>query len=227
MKKVLMVDDDDSLRKLVRIRLADTYDLVDTGDPEQALALALEYKPDAILLDLMMPQFNGFELCQSFKSLSYTSSIPIFVISGGGEARTRYEEQCEQLGAKAYLDKPIDFAKLRQKLAAELGESRVERRRGVRLRMRLPMKLKGNTADGRPFEESTTTEDVSAEGFLCSCTMPLLKGALLDVFLVRGIARPVGKARVIRKETGSTTGQRYGFKFEGKTTDWIVQENNS
>ena len=82
MKKILVVDDESAMRGLFRMRLADMYDVVDTGDPEQALAIALEQKPDAILLDLMMPKFSGFELCQSFHSLSYTSHVPIYVITG-------------------------------------------------------------------------------------------------------------------------------------------------
>jgi CheY-like chemotaxis protein len=225
MKRVLMVDEDEALRKLVRTRLSNTYEVVDTGDPKQALALALEYKPDAILLDLMMPQFNGFELCQSFKSLSYTSLIPIFVISGGGEARVRYEKQCEELGATAYLEKPIDFVKLRAKLAAKLQQSRPERRRDVRLHMRIPMKLTGNDASGVPFEELTSSDDVSVQGFLCSCSRALLKGCQLKVFLVQGTARYVGLASVVRKDLGSSNGQRYGFQFDEKTPDWILHEN--
>ena len=51
-------------------RLSEGYEVIDTQDPEQALGLALEHKPDAILLDLMMPKFSGFELCQSFRALS-------------------------------------------------------------------------------------------------------------------------------------------------------------
>ncbi|MCU1299217.1 MAG: two-component system sensor histidine kinase/response regulator, hybrid [Acidobacteriaceae bacterium] len=225
MKRVLVIDDDEALRKLVRIRLSDTYEVVDTGDPEQALALALEFEPDAILLDLMMPQFNGFELCQSFQSLSYTSRIPIFVISGGGEARSKYEAHCEELGAKAYLDKPIDFAKLKSKLAVELQQSLPKRRRAIRLRMRVPLKLKGQTSDGGVFEELTTTEDVSTEGFFCSCTIALMKDDLVDVFVMHGSAVYAGRASVVRKETGSIAGQRYGFQFKETTSEWVLNEN--
>ena len=56
MPKVLIVDDDDAVRGLLCMRLSDTYQIIETGDPEQALALALEHKPDAILLDLLMPE---------------------------------------------------------------------------------------------------------------------------------------------------------------------------
>ena len=69
MKKLLIVDDDDDVRNLHSLRLNDTYETVMTGNPEEALALALEHKPSAILLDLMMPKLSGFEkLCQPFRS---------------------------------------------------------------------------------------------------------------------------------------------------------------
>src|ERR1700674_1831958 len=139
---------------LLRACLSEGYEVIDTGDPEQALALALEHKPDAILLDLMMPGFSGFELCQSFHSLSYTSRIPIFVITG--EAGTKYKEHVEGLGAKGYFHKPVDFAALKAALAAELKGKQPERRKHKRVQIRVPLKLRGNDANGKPFEESTT-----------------------------------------------------------------------
>ena len=69
MAKLLVVDDEESMRRLVRLNLADTYEIVETGEPEQALALALEHKPDAVLLDLRMPKYSGFELCKTLTSL--------------------------------------------------------------------------------------------------------------------------------------------------------------
>ena len=79
--KILIVDDDEATLELMRIRLSEAYEAICTRDPEQALGLALEHKPDAILLDLMMPKFSGFELCQSLRSLSYTSTIPIIAMA--------------------------------------------------------------------------------------------------------------------------------------------------
>ena len=51
MQKLLVVDDDEALRRLMRVELSDTFEVIDSGEPEQGLALALEHKPDAILLD--------------------------------------------------------------------------------------------------------------------------------------------------------------------------------
>lgn len=219
MQKILIVDDDPAMRGLIKKRLSDTYEVIDTGDPEQALALALEHKPEAILLDLMMPKFSGFELCQSCHSLSYTSRIPIIVISG--ESAAKYKEHCENLGATAYFEKPVNFPELKRKLAAELQVGRPERRGSVRVRMRLTLKLRGTDANGKPFEEMTATENVSAEGFLCNCTLPLVKDAVVDVFLVGATEHFVGRARIVRKEAPGAPWQRYGFQFQEKTSDWV------
>src|ERR1700722_13166196 len=111
MHKLLIVDDDEATLKVMKIRLSDAYDLICAGDPEQALRLALEHKPDAILLDLMMPKFSGFELCQSFCSLSATSMIPIIVITAERDAK--YKEHCANLGSVGYFEKPLDFDELK------------------------------------------------------------------------------------------------------------------
>jgi PleD family two-component response regulator len=97
MLKVLIVDDDEAMRKLIKARLSANYEVIETGEAAQALEMAPADKPDAILMDLMMPEFSGFELCQSFRDLSYTSRIPIFVVSG--ESDTRCKAHCERLGA--------------------------------------------------------------------------------------------------------------------------------
>src|SRR5271168_2459442 len=105
MKKLLIIDDDESVRKVLRFRLKDSFEIVDTGSPEEALALALQDKPDAILLDLMMPKYSGFEVCQTLSFLSFTQNIPILIVSG--ESSARYKDFCESLGAKGYFQKPV------------------------------------------------------------------------------------------------------------------------
>src|ERR1700687_2544542 len=111
MGRVLVVDDDEALRRLMRLELSGTYEIIESGEPEQALALALEKKPDAILLDLRMPKYSGYELLQTFTSFSRTQMIPVIIVSG--EAGGQTKEQCKQLGAAGYFEKPIDFDALR------------------------------------------------------------------------------------------------------------------
>jgi CheY-like chemotaxis protein len=79
---LLLIDDDDSVRKMMAFRLKDAYTIIDSGSPEEALALALQHKPAAVLLDLMMPKYSGFEVCQTLSSLSFTAHIPILIVSG-------------------------------------------------------------------------------------------------------------------------------------------------
>jgi DNA-binding response OmpR family regulator len=221
MHKLLIVDDDEAMRSLMRVRLASTYEVFDTGYPEQALALALEHKPDAVLLDLMMPKFSGFELCQSLRSLSYTARIPVFIVTGKGGAEAK--EHCERLGATGYFQKPVDFQELKRRLSEEIQTQRPERRAHVRVRMRVALKLRGTDAIGNRFEELTSTEDVSAGGFLCHCTAGLAKGAVVDVFLAAGTERFAGRARVVRKDSSTAPLERYGFQLEEKTGDWVLQ----
>ncbi len=223
MEKILVVDDDDALRGMIKMRLSDTYETIDTGNPVQALELALQHKPRAILLDLMMPDCSGFELCQSFHNLSYTSRIPIFIVSG--ESAAKYREYMNSLGARGYFEKPIDFAKLKSTLAAELQGGTSERRACVRVRMKVILKLKGTDSSQRSFEQLTTTENVSAGGFLCVLGLSLAPYSPCQVFLsAAGHDRYVGNVRVVRKEAPDTPWQRYAFQFTERTPEWILQD---
>jgi CheY-like chemotaxis protein len=220
MAKLLVVDDEEALRRLVRLNLGDTYEIVDTGEPEQALALALEHKPDAILLDLRMPKYSGYELCQTFTSLSSTQLIPVLVISG--EAGSKTKQFCRDLGVVAYFEKPVDFDCLQARLAELLQTRRIERRSEVRVRLNVPLKLSGQGLDGKPVEVLTTTENVSLNGFLCASNARLATNVLVTVFLA-GSDEPVGKARIVRTECREGGYPRYGFRFVEKTGNWVLQ----
>ena len=146
MHKLLIIDDEAPMRRLLRINLEDRYQIVDTGDPEHALAAAMQSKPNAILLDLRMPNYSGFELCRTFKSMTSTQLIPIIIVTGEAGASTKLF--CEELGATAYFEKPIDFEALRAGLAKVLQAAQPERRSEVRIHLRVMVKLRGNDING-------------------------------------------------------------------------------
>lgn len=221
MGKLLVIDDDDAMRKLIRSSLSDAHEIIDTGTPEEALALALEHKPDAILLDLRMPKYSGFELCKTFTSFSSTQLIPVIVISGEAGAKTK--EFCRDLGAAAYFEKPVDFDQLLSFLGETLKNRRVERRSELRVRLRVPLKLRGVDERGEHFEIVTTTENVGRSGFLCGCNRILTKGSVADISLVTKNEEYVGKASVARSEWPDTQYPRYGCRFTGKTGTWVLQ----
>ena len=221
MARILIVDDDESIRRLVRLNLADLYEIFDTGKPEEALALALEHKPDAILLDLRMPGYSGFELCKTFTSFSATQLIPVFVISGEGGAKTK--DFCRDLGAAAYFEKPVNFDALRASLAEALQSRRLERRGEVRVGLRVPLKVSGRDSHGNPFGLPTTAENVSKSGFLCACSAGLTVDTIVDVHLLAAEQEHVGKARVVRAEWPGTQYPRYGYRFTGIIGNWVLQ----
>src|SRR5882672_4460239 len=199
MQKLLIVDDDEGMRGLMRTRLSSTYEIVETEHAAQTVELALAHKPAAILMDLMMPGLSGFELCRGLRDLSYTSRIPIFVVSGESESRCR--EQCARLGAADYFQKPVDFKRLQSRLLEELQTQRPERRSSPRVQMKVSLQLRGIDVDGAEFEELTSTDNVSAGGFLCQCRASLFKNSTVDVFLTSGTERNhVGVARVARRQ---------------------------
>jgi DNA-binding response OmpR family regulator len=221
MEKLLIVDDEEAMRRLLRINLSDRYEILDTGNPEQALAMAMQNKPSAILLDLRMPKYSGFELCRTFNSLTSTQLIPLIVVSGEGGATTK--ELCKELGATAYFQKPIDFEALRQSLENVLHAARPERRSEVRVRLRVKLTLRGTDIDGKPFEEATLTENVGRSSFLCGCTAGLKIGSVIEVQLQSGGTKFSGKVRVVRSEGTDTPYPRYAFRFVEKDGDWILQ----
>jgi len=221
MPRLLIIDDDDAMRKVLRFRLKDSYEIIDTGSPEEALALALQQKPDAVLLDLMMPKYSGFEVCQVLSSMSFTQMIPVIIVSG--ESAQRYKAFCENLGAKGYFQKPVDFDALESRITMVLGGQRIERRSEARVKLRVMLKLKGVDAAGKPFEILSATENVSAHGFLCACNAAVRKDAIVDVFLMSMEQQAVGKARVAHIEWPETPGQRCGFQFVGDPANWLLR----
>ena len=220
MPKLLIVDDDDAVREMLRERLEDCHEIVDTGRPEEALAIALRVKPDCILMDLMMPALSGMELCQTFKSLSYTHAIPIFILTG--EPTEQYRDFCLGIGAAEYFEKPLDMDRFKKRLAEVLQLKPPQRRHESRLRLKVALKLRGVDANGKPFELLTMTENVSASGFFCGLSVPLREGSSVEVLLETGGERIVGKARVVRSAYDVVHGQHFAFEFTERAGGWLL-----
>jgi len=219
-RRLLIVDDDEAVRRLFRLNLAENYEIIDTEDPEQALALALEHKPDAILLDLRMPKFSGFDLCRTFRSFSQTQMVPIFVVSG--ETGDEMKEACRTLGAAAFFEKPIDFDALKTRLATVKRHTMLPRSE-IRVQIQVPLKLRGTDVYGINFEEVTAAENVSLSGFACACEAALQKDTVVEVYLAKGSNKPVGTARCVRSEERDGSSPLYAFRFIQKTGSWILQ----
>jgi len=208
-QRILVVDDDDAARELIRAYLDDRYEVIDTGDPEQALRMTLECKPRAILLDLSMPGFTGFELCKTLSSLGFTRDIPVFIVSSEDQRNKAF---CESLGALDYFQKPVDCDRLRARLELVIAGKKPERRAAPRTNTRLAIRLRWKDRDGVSRESRTVTENVSATGFLCGCHEPLEVGTHLEVFFGDEGEHYMDAATVVRIQ-GTGPDRLYGCHF--------------
>ncbi|HEV8713515.1 MAG TPA: response regulator [Candidatus Binatia bacterium] len=217
----MVVEDEEPVRDLIRRHLEPSYEIVETEDATRALALALERKPDCILLDLNLPKLSGLELCTIFADMNATRLIPIIIITGDPSAN--FEEISKVIRFASFMQKPLDFKELKLRIAAAVEVKQVERRREPRVRLSVGLKMTGNDESGKGLEVTVITNDVSASGFSCICIAPLRIGSFVDVFMTSGQKRVVGRARVVRVEDANTPRQRFGFEFIEKSDRWVLK----
>ncbi len=121
--RVLIVDDERfNLVMLGDELTAAGYDVFTAMDGEEALEKAWQLYPDAILLDIIMPGIDGYEVCRRLKQSEKTSHIPVVMLTGLTDAKSRYKGL--ECGAIDFLNKPVDMLelKIRLKNVIELKE---------------------------------------------------------------------------------------------------------
>lgn len=103
-KKILLVEDDDSLATVYQTRLqAEGFDIRRVPNGEDALATALEYKPDLILLDVMMPKVSGFDVLDILRNTPETASVKIIMLTALSQEADK--KRAEDFGVDDYLVK--------------------------------------------------------------------------------------------------------------------------
>lgn len=126
MARALVVEDNHDIATLVRHALERAgHAVVEVTSGRDALAHARISPPDIILLDIMLPDFDGFEVCRALRTDSSTSGIPILMLTARGEEADRVRGL--ELGADDYVAKPFSLRELTARVAALLR--RVERPR--------------------------------------------------------------------------------------------------
>ena len=116
---ILLIEDDKDMRELVSGHLEHTgFDVQRADDGIKGQALALQYKPDLILLDLMLPSVDGLTLCQRLRRDERTASIPILMITALGATKDKVTGF--NSGAYEYLTKPFDLEELHVRIKALL-----------------------------------------------------------------------------------------------------------
>lgn len=117
---VLVVDDEDMTRKLLRLMLErDGFTILEAEDGQQALEVIAESKPDIVILDVMMPNMDGFTTCQELRSQPETAALPIILLSARSQAEAIRTGL--QSGADRYMTKPISKPELVQTITELLS----------------------------------------------------------------------------------------------------------
>jgi DNA-binding response OmpR family regulator len=128
--RILIADDDPDLREIVKLTLErDGYDVIEAADSEQAIARAIDSAPSLILLDIMMPGADGFDTCRQLKSDRRTHSVPVIIITGQSDPRTRTRGM--QLGAADCLDKPLNPRDLSSRVRTAIQRPGIDTLLGV------------------------------------------------------------------------------------------------
>ncbi|MFC1754890.1 response regulator [Thermoproteota archaeon] len=125
-KKILVVDDEDRLVEMVKIRLEVAgYQVITASDGKQGLQKAKSDKPDLILLDIMMPEIDGFEVSKQLKEAESTKKIPIIMLTalaaGHDVHREENMEKLKKAQIESYVTKPFIGGDLLDKIKAALG----------------------------------------------------------------------------------------------------------
>jgi DNA-binding response OmpR family regulator len=117
MKRILVVEDEAKLRRvLVDFLQSEGYEVVVATDGEAGLELAYTQKPDVIILDVMLPKMNGFDVCRSLRERGLRT--PILMITAKGEETDKVLGL--ELGADDYLTKPFGLRELNARVRARL-----------------------------------------------------------------------------------------------------------
>jgi len=105
-KKILVTDDEENIRLLVKSMLGKDYIVLGASDGREAIDMARRQKPDLILMDILMPRMDGYTACHTLKKDPATKAIPVVMVSAVG-----YElnvKLSQEMGASGYITKPFE-----------------------------------------------------------------------------------------------------------------------
>ena len=118
-KKILLVEDSSAVLQLEQVILERAYDVVIAKTGTEGLKAAINQKPDLILLDVMMPKLDGFELCRLLRGIEPTRAIPIIMVTTLGDQKS--QETAYAAGCNDFITKPIDRHELISKIERVLS----------------------------------------------------------------------------------------------------------
>jgi CheY-like chemotaxis protein len=175
-KKILLADDSLTIQKVVELTFSDgDYELVCVSNGARALEKVREARPDLVLADVVMPEKNGYEVCEAIKGDPATSRLPVILLTGTFEPFDR--ARAERIGADAIVSKPFDSQQLLRQVEALLSKSGsplVHADEAATMALRIPEEITlGATAPpGRGEEAAPFDVGFAPEDFTGSIRLP-------------------------------------------------------
>ena len=121
--RILVVDDDGNILRLLRWRLEPEYEVITAMDGRQALAEIAKKLPDLVITDRMMPEISGSQLVERLRAHPATAAVPIIMLTARGSTEDKVEGL--EVGADDYLAKPFEAAELVARVKAALRRARL------------------------------------------------------------------------------------------------------
>jgi DNA-binding response OmpR family regulator len=113
--KLLIVDDDHDFRQVAKVALlADGYEVFEASSGREAMDLARREQPDLILLDVLMPGLDGYQVCRQLRANPATNRTAVLVLTALSDPTAGYK--AKQAGADDYLVKPVSASELRERI---------------------------------------------------------------------------------------------------------------
>jgi DNA-binding response OmpR family regulator len=120
-KKILIVEDDPSFSRAINhIIQKEGYDVITASNGLTGLRMAKDDKPDLLILDVMLPGLDGFEICSRLRNEPQTAKLPIIMLSAKGQDADKTTGL--KVGANEYLTKPVNRELLLEKMTSLLGK---------------------------------------------------------------------------------------------------------
>lgn len=122
MKKILIVDDDKDIRDFTKKRLTQAnFEVMTASNGQEAITICKANCPDLILLDIAMPDIDGYNTCEKIKQNPKTKEIPVLFVTGKELLPEGIYKRCQDLGACGYISKPWTIEQLLEKITEILG----------------------------------------------------------------------------------------------------------
>ncbi len=119
-KRILVVDDDPQLQRLLQLALTRAgYEVVQASNGTEAVAQVLTTKPDLIVMDIMMPDMNGFEATKRIRRLPEGRHVPVIFLSALSDVESKVK--AFRVGGNDYVTKPVNIAELIERIKAQLA----------------------------------------------------------------------------------------------------------